>query len=49
MQELLPTHWHVKPDPGVSAGLLAGRVVSWSLAAWTVDPRARFRLLVREG
>ena len=27
---LLPTHWQVKLDPGVSAGLLAGRAHSWS-------------------
>ena len=27
--ELLPTHWQVKPDPGVSARPLAGRAVSW--------------------
>ena len=26
--ELLPTDWQVKPDPGVSARLLAGRVGS---------------------
>ena len=46
---LLPTHWQVKPDPGVSAGLLAGRAGSWSLFAWPRDPRTRFRSLVRGG
>ena len=29
---LLPSHWQLKPDPGVSAGLLASRACSWSLA-----------------
>ena len=43
---LLPTCWQVKPDPGVSAGLLAGRAGSWNLAAGPRDPGARFRSLV---
>ena len=29
----MSTHWQIKPDPGVRAGLLAGRAGSWSLAA----------------
>ena len=43
--ELLPTHWQVEPDPGISARLLAGTAGSWSLAAGLRGPRARFRLL----
>ena len=42
---LLPTHWQVKPDPGVSACLLSGRPSSWSLAAGPRVPRAHFRSL----
>ena len=42
---LLPTHWQVKPDPGVTACLLSGRRGSWSLAAGPRDPRAHFRSL----
>lgn len=38
--------WQVKPDPGVNTGLLAGRTVFSSLAAWPRDPRAHFRSLV---
>ena len=41
----LPTHWQVKPDPGVSAGPPAGRARSWSLAAGPRDPRTPFRSL----
>ena len=40
---LLRTHWQVRPDPGVSAGPLADRAGSWSLAAGPRDPRAHFR------
>ena len=36
----------MKPGPGVSAGLLAGRAGSWSLAARPRDPRAGVRSLV---
>ena len=43
---LLPTHWQMKPGPGVSARLLTGRAGSRSLAAGPRDPRARFRSLV---
>ena len=42
---LLPAHWQVKPDPGVSTGLLTGRAGSWSLAAGSRDPRAGVRSL----
>lgn len=45
--ELLRTHWWVKPGPGISAELLAGRAVSQSLAAEPRDPRAGVRLLVQ--
>ena len=45
---LLPTHWQVKPGPGVSTRLLAGKAGSWSLAAGPRDPRAHFRLLCGE-
>ena len=47
--ELLLTHWQVKLDPGVSAGLLSGRAGSWSLAAGPSNPRVHFRLLSEEG
>ena len=46
---LLSTHWQVKPGPGVSPGLLAGRAGSWSLAAGHKDPRVPFRLLMGGG
>lgn len=46
---LLPTHWQVKPGPGVSARLLAGRAGSWSLAAGHRDLKAHFRLYVGDG
>ena len=42
---LLPTHWQVKPDPGVSASLMTGRAGSWSLASGPQDHRACFRSL----
>ena len=45
---LLSTHCWVKPGPGVSAGLLAGKARSWSLAAGPWDPRAGVRSLVAE-
>ena len=38
-RRLLPTHWQVKPDPGVSACLLSGRPGSWSLAAGPGVPK----------
>ena len=38
--ELLTPSWWVKPGPGVSARLLAGRAGSWSLAAGPRDLRA---------
>ena len=41
---LLPTHWQVKPDPGVSTRLLIGRAGSWSLAAGLKDPKVPLRL-----
>ena len=41
---LLPIHWQVRSSPTVSVGLLAGRAVSWSLAAGPGDPKAGFRL-----
>ena len=47
--ELLPTLWQMKPDPGVTAGLLAGRAGSQSLAVGPRDPRAYFRLLRGQG
>ena len=37
---LVLAHWWVKPGPGVSASLLAGRARSWSLVAGPRDPRA---------
>ena len=40
---LMLSHWWVRPGPGVSAQLLAGRAGSWSLAAWPRDPRAGVR------
>ena len=43
---LFPTHWWVKPGPGVSARLLAGRARSWSLVAGPRNPIAGVRLLV---
>ena len=46
---LLPTHWQVKPGPGVSARLLAGRAGSWSLVAGHRDLSAHFRLYVEMG
>ena len=46
---LLPTHWQVKSNSGVSAILLAGRADSYSLAAGPRDPTAHFRSLVRVG
>ena len=46
---LLPTHWWVKPDPRVSAKLLAGRAGSWSLAAGPRDPRDCVRSLAGGG
>ena len=39
----------MKPDPGVSAGLLAGRAGSWSLAAGPRDPRVCFRSFGADG
>ena len=41
---LLPTHWQVKPDPGVSTRLLVGRAGSWSLGAGLKDPKVPLRL-----
>ena len=35
----------MKPGPGVSAKLLAGKARSWSLAAGSRDPRVDVRLL----
>ena len=32
-QGMLPAHWWVKPGPGTSVSLLAGRAVSWGLIA----------------
>ena len=46
---LLPTHWQIKPDPGVSARLLAGKAGSWGLAAGSRDPKAHFRSLWGRG
>lgn len=46
---LLPTHWQVKPGPGVSTRLLAGRAGSWSLAAGHRDLRAHFRPIIGDG
>ena len=43
---LLLTHWWVKLGPGVSAGLLTSRALSWSLAAGPRDTRAGVRSLV---
>ena len=43
---LLPTHWWVKPGPGVSSTrLVAGRGMPPSLAAGPSDPRAGVRSL----
>ena len=36
----------MKSDPGVSAGLLAGRAGSWSLATRPRDSRTHFRSLI---
>ena len=41
---LLPTHWQVKPDPGISTRLLVGRAGSWSLGAGLKDPKVPLRL-----
>ena len=46
---LLPTHWEVKPGPGVSTRLLAGRADSWSLAAGHRDLRTHFRPIIGDG
>ena len=46
---LLPTHWQVKPGPGVGASLLAERAGSWSLATGPRDPRAGVRSLLGVG
>lgn len=46
---LLPIHWQVKPDPGVSAKLLAGRAGAWSLASGPRVPRARLKSLEGRG
>ena len=46
---LLSTHWWVKPGSGVSAGLLAHRAGSWSLATGPRDPTACVRSLVGRG
>ena len=44
---LLPTHWWLKPGPGVSARLLACRAVSWGLAAGPRNSRAGVISLVQ--
>lgn len=43
---LRPTHRWVKPGPGVSAGLLAGRVRPWTLVPGSRNPRVDIRSLV---
>ena len=44
-----PLHWWVKPGPGISARLLAGRAGSWSLATGPRGPRAGVRSLLGVG
>ena len=39
---LFPTHWQVKPDPGLSVSVVSDRASSWSLTAEPRDPRAHF-------
>ena len=43
---LLPAHWWVKPSPGASASVLAGRAGSWGLVVGPKGPRASVRLIV---
>ena len=40
-----PTHWWLKPDPGVSARLLEGRTRPWGLVAKSRGPRTGVRSL----
>ena len=46
---LLPAHWWLKPHPGASAGLLAGRAKPWVLVAGPRGPRAGVESLVGGG
>ena len=45
---LWPTHWEVKPGPGVGARLQSGRAGSWGLAAGPGIPEL-FQIIVGGG
>ena len=47
--QLLSARCQLNSGPWVSAELLAGRAVSWSLAALPTDPRAHLRSLGEGG